>query len=125
MGGAVSYGLEKSSANRLPPLDGTISLPCLDKSGIIKYDEYGVPHIFASTRKDGYRLQGFVVAQHRCFQLVQTWLCIHGELSSVVGCAAKSVDVFARTCNFFELGKQDWNYIENHPQICSSIQYLV
>ncbi len=29
MGAAISYGIEKSSEGRLPPLDGTISLPAL------------------------------------------------------------------------------------------------
>ena len=114
MGGAISYGIEKSSESRLPPLDGTISLPCLDNKGSIKYDKWGIPHIYAKSRKDAYRLQGFVTAQHRCFQLVQTRLAIHGKLSSIIGSAAKSIDIFSLTCNFRDLGKQDWEYINTN-----------
>eukprot|EP01083_Nonionella_stella_P171335 585063_1 len=114
MGTAVTYVIEKSSESRLPPMDGTITLECLDHPGTIKYDTWGVPHIYASTRNDGYRLQGFVTAQHRCFQLVQTHLVIHGKLSSVVGSAGKPIDIFSRTCNFKALGEEDWEHVFTH-----------
>eukprot|EP01083_Nonionella_stella_P238741 836430_1 len=114
MGGALSFGIEKSSESRLPPLDGTISLPCLDKEATIKYDKYGIPHIYAKTRNDGYRLQGFIIAQHRCFQLVQTYLVMHGKLSSVVGITGKPIDIFSRTCNFTQLGNEDWEFVSKN-----------
>ena len=125
MGAALSYGLEKSSADRLPPLDGPISLSCLDQPGSIKYDKWGIPHIYATSRKDGYRLLGFVTAQHRCFQLVQMWLAIHGKLSSVVGPAALPVDIFSKTCNFKGLAQDDWNVLlsqkEQNPKCIEAI----
>ena len=111
MGSMVSYGLYQSSAYRLPPLEGEISLPCLENKGSIKYDKWGIPHIYASSRKDAYRLQGFVTAQHRCFQLTMAWLALNGKLCSVIGAAAKPVDVFARTCNFKGLGEADWEWL--------------
>ena len=108
---AVSFGLQQSSANRLPPLDGDISIPCLDGKGCIKYDKWGIPHIYASSKKDAFRLQGFVTAQHRCFQLSMAWLALNGKVSSVIGPAGKSVDVFARQCNFKGLGQADWEWL--------------
>eukprot|EP01083_Nonionella_stella_P079988 219567_1 len=114
MGAAVSFGISKSSETRLPPLDGILSLPILDKPGSIKYDKWGCPHIYASTRKDGFRLQGFVTAQHRLFQLVQSRLAIHGQLSSVIGEPGKAIDVFSRTCNFKGLGEGDWEHLIKH-----------
>ena len=129
MGAAVAYGIEKSSSNRLPPLEGTISLPCLDHKASIKYDKWGIPHIYAQSRSDAFKMQGFVTAQHRCFQLVQTRLAIHGKLSSVVGSAGKPVDVFSRTCNFRDLGKQDWEWLvsnkERHKEAVDMISSYV
>ena len=65
----LAYGIEKSSKNRLPPLNGELQLACLDDVATIYYDKYGFPHVYCKTNKDGFRIQGYLIAQHRGFQL--------------------------------------------------------
>ena len=78
MGNAVSsplaFGMQKLGENRLPELEGTTQLPILDKSASIHYDKWGFPHVYCETNKDLFRIQGFLIAQHRGFQLEMTVL---------------------------------------------------
>jgi penicillin G amidase len=48
-----------------PQTGGTLDLVGLDGAVEVRRDEWGVPHIYASTRRDAYFAQGVVHAQDR------------------------------------------------------------
>src|SRR5919199_6988372 len=61
---ASTAELPRSASARVPGLSGRVE---------VRYDDRGVPHIFAATEEDAYRALGYVVARDRLFQLeIQT-----------------------------------------------------
>src|SRR5688572_3155242 len=51
------------------PARATASIPGLARDVEVRYDDRGVPHIFAQTEVDAYRALGYVVARDRLFQM--------------------------------------------------------
>ncbi|MEP6475580.1 MAG: penicillin acylase family protein [Gemmatimonadota bacterium] len=70
--------------------DGRI--PGLGDSVSIRYDDRGVPHIFARRETDAWRALGFVVARDRLFQLELQARAGAGTLTALVGKAALPLD---------------------------------
>lgn len=62
----------------------------------VRYDDRGVPHIFASNDEDLYRALGYVVARDRLFQLELQTRATAGTLTQLVGPAALEQDVRSR-----------------------------
>ena len=79
------------------PARTTALIPGLDSSVIVRYDERGVPHIFARTEDDATRALGYVVARDRLFQLELQARAGAGTLTELVGAAALPLDREART----------------------------
>ncbi|HEX7673663.1 MAG TPA: penicillin acylase family protein [Bdellovibrio sp.] len=67
------------------PLDGTAQLKNLSAPVKVIRDEYGIPHIFAQTKKDSLRALGFVMASERLFQMEMARRMTQGTLSELVG----------------------------------------
>ncbi|HVE77566.1 MAG TPA: penicillin acylase family protein [Gemmatimonadaceae bacterium] len=61
----------------------------------VRYDDRGVPHIFARTPDDAYRALGYVVAQDRLFQLELQARAAAGTLTELLG--ARLVDADRET----------------------------
>ncbi|MBK9205032.1 MAG: penicillin acylase family protein [Candidatus Obscuribacter sp.] len=55
--------------SRLPSLDGVINMAELSKGASVKFDERQVPYIEAANELDLYRVQGYITASHRLFQM--------------------------------------------------------
>ena len=53
----------------LPQLEGTASVPGLQKEVIVERDRWGVPHIGAGSVEDMVEAQGYVMAQDRLWQM--------------------------------------------------------
>ena len=53
--------------NTKPQYDGEINLAGLESNVTIKYDTYGIPHIYAENESDAYFALGYVHAQERLF----------------------------------------------------------
>ncbi len=68
--------------------------PELNKTVTVQWDEYGVPHIFAKNPLDLYRVQGFIHARHRLFQMEVTSRAGEGRLSELLGDKTLSTDLF-------------------------------
>ncbi len=96
------------SRRRLPQMNGEISLPGLDAPVEIYRDQWGIPHIYASSYVDALFAQGFVHAQDRLFQMELNRRTAHGKLSEVFGELALDTDRTARTFGFSRLGRADW-----------------
>jgi penicillin G amidase len=58
----------------------------------VVYDEHHVPHIFAENERDLYMAQGYVIAQHRLWQMEFQTHAAAGRLSEIVGKAALGYD---------------------------------
>jgi penicillin amidase len=64
----------------------------LTDSVIVRYDDRGVPHVFAATVEDAARAFGYVVARDRSFQLEMQSRLTEGTLSELVGRRAVPLD---------------------------------
>ncbi|MCB0663290.1 MAG: penicillin acylase family protein [Saprospiraceae bacterium] len=62
-----------------------ISLKGFEGNATIKYDQRGVPHIFASNLKDLFFAQGFVTAKDRLWQMDISTRASSGRLAEVLG----------------------------------------
>ncbi|WP_019989529.1 penicillin acylase family protein [Rudanella lutea] len=62
----------------------------------VRYDEYGVPHIFAQNDADAYFAQGYVTARDRLWQMEFQTHAAAGRLTEIVGERALELDRFNR-----------------------------
>lgn len=96
------------SRKSLPQVDGTIAVEGLEGQVEILRDHWGVPHIYASNRRDLFFAQGFVHAQDRLWQMEMNRRTAQGRLSELFGELALDTDRTVRTFGFNRLGKEDW-----------------
>ncbi len=89
-------GFLQNAANKYDERDVALEIPGLMQPVTIKYDENGVPHIFAQNDHDLYVAQGYVVARDRLWQMEFYTLVASGRLSEVVGEAALEYDRYNR-----------------------------
>ena len=68
-----------------PIVDGALRVEGPDASIEVLRDQYGVPHVFASSERDALFGQGFVHAQDRLFQLDSTRRFAQGRLAELGG----------------------------------------
>jgi penicillin G amidase len=92
----------------LPQLDGSISLPGLQKEVTVERDNWGVPHIRASSLEDAVEAQGYVIAQDRLWQLDLMRRASRGQLSEIVGPLALKSDKQFRTFGFSRAAERDY-----------------
>ena len=92
----------------LPQLDGSIPIPGLQKEVTVDRDNWGVPHIRASSLKDAVEAQGYVMAQDRLWQLDLLRRASRGQLSEIVGPLALKSDRQFRTFGFSRAAERDF-----------------
>ena len=92
----------------LPQLDGSISLPGLQREVSVERDNWGVPHIRASSLEDAVEAQGYVMAQDRLWQLDLMRRASRGQLSEIVGPLALKSDKQFRTLGFSRAAERDF-----------------
>ncbi len=92
----------------LPQLDGSISLPGLQKEVTVERDNWGVPHIRAASLVDAVEAQGYVMAQDRLWQLDLMRRASRGQLSEIVGPLALKSDKQFRTFGFTRAAERDF-----------------
>jgi penicillin amidase len=91
----------------LPQLDGSISLPGLQKEVTVERDNWGVPRIRAASLEDAVEAQGYVMAQDRLWQLDLMRRASRGQLSEIVGPLALKSDKQFRTFGFSRAADRD------------------
>lgn len=90
-----------------PQVDGSIQLAGLDGEVNIYRDEYGIPHIYASSVHDLFYAQGYVHAQDRFWQM-DFWRHIgSGRLSEMFGESQLETDAFLRTMGWARIAEQE------------------
>jgi penicillin amidase len=92
----------------LPQLDGSISLPGLQKEVTVERDNWGIPHIRAASLADAVEAQGYVMAQDRLWQLDLMRRASRGQLSEIVGPLALKTDKQFRTFGFSRAADRDF-----------------
>jgi penicillin amidase len=92
--------LELALGDRLPQVDGELSLPGLERAVTIRRDRYGIPHISAETEADGWYGMGFCQGQDRSFQLEFLLRICRGTLAEMVGERGLEVDRLSRRLGF-------------------------
>ena len=102
MGQIVSEGLKELSKRSLPRLEGEICLSILEKEARIQYDEYGIPHVYTQTLNDIFKIQGFLTAQHRGFQLSLIVAFVNARLSEILGFVFQKTHT-KKNCEFANL----------------------
>ncbi len=106
-------GAWAAAANVELPGEESLTLPTLQGSVRVEYDDRGVPHIFATSAEDAARAMGYVVARDRLFQMEMRWRAAAGRVSELVGNAALDYDRYIR-----ELGltwSADRDFAEYEP----------
>jgi penicillin amidase len=91
----------------LPQLDGSLSVAGLKSEVTIERDNWGIPHIRASSVEDLAEAQGFVTAQDRLFQMDVLRRAARGQLSEVLGPVTLEVDKDFRVLNFSRAAEVD------------------
>ncbi|MDE3174228.1 MAG: penicillin acylase family protein [Gemmatimonadota bacterium] len=82
--GPVTHAsLPRRAAARIPGLSAPVD---------VRYDDRGVPHVFASSEPDAYRALGYVVARDRLFQMDLQTHAATGRLTEWAGRAALPLD---------------------------------
>lgn len=89
---------------RLPPYDGTISVPGPSASLTIRRNRFGVPHISAETDADAWFGLGFCQGQDRAFQLETRLRVVRGTLAALIGIDGLKIDELSRRIGFRRYG---------------------
>ncbi|HEY3285903.1 MAG TPA: penicillin acylase family protein [Gemmatimonadaceae bacterium] len=91
------------------PRDASLNIPGLKDSVAVRYDDRGVPHLFAQNEDDLMRAFGFVVARDRLFQMDLQTRAVAGTLSELVGASALELDREARAQGLAWGALRKWN----------------
>ena len=83
-----------------PRLDGSQELPGLDAMVEVLLDRHAIPHVYAKSRGDLFRAQGYLHAQDRLWQMEQNRRIASGRLAEVFGESALDADRFSRIVGF-------------------------
>ncbi len=102
-----AHGVWSTSAVALPPVSA-VSIPTLTAPVEVRVDVRGVPHIFATTLADAYRVQGYLVARDRLFQMEAQVRSATGRLSEWAGARALESDRRTRGMGLPWAAERDW-----------------
>ncbi len=77
-----------------PKYEGELQLKNIQKETTVYFDEFGVPHIYATNAKDAMEALGYVHAQDRLWQMELMRRIAPGRLSEIFGSVALKNDMF-------------------------------
>ncbi|MCW2955961.1 MAG: peptidase penicillin amidase [Thermoleophilia bacterium] len=109
---SVGLAAYMSGRRALPSWSGTVTMPTLDAATTVLRDQWGVPAVFASTSADAYRVQGWLHATDRTFQLDMMRHVGTGRLSELVGEPGVRTDRLIRTLGFHRQAEADWELLD-------------
>ena len=102
-----SVGVWRAAHDDLPA-QAEGMLPGLDAEVTVRYDQRGVPHLFATTTLDAMRALGYVVARDRIFQLELQSRAGEGTLTELVGAVALPADRETRRLGMPRAAERNW-----------------
>ena len=92
----ISPFLRRLARRSLPQVSGELRLPSLEAPVEVIRDRYGIPHVYAGSRHDLVRAQGYVHAQDRLWQMESLRRFAFGRLAELAGRRALELDRLAR-----------------------------
>jgi penicillin G amidase len=87
----------------------TLTADGLDGEIVVHRDEWGIPHVRATTAHDAFFAQGFVQATDRLGQLEYDRRRASGRWAEVAGATAVSFDVFVRRCGLAAAARREYD----------------
>lgn len=99
------------------PREQSLVLEGLSASVDVRYDDRGVPHIFAKTELDAMRALGWVHARDRLFQMELTVRKVAGTLSEVAGADLLPIDRRSRERGLAQAAAAKWSALPNDSKI--------
>ncbi|MFH1157037.1 MAG: penicillin acylase family protein [Pseudomonadota bacterium] len=80
-------------------VNGTVELDGISGGRVVR-DEKNMPSIYANSETDTLRIQGYVMAQDRLFQMHLTRLFASGRIAELAGDKGRASDIMMRTLGF-------------------------
>jgi len=102
-----------------PATTGEVKLAGLSGPVDLVWDENAVPHIFAPSMRDAYRVLGWVHARDRLWEMESQRRIGQGRLSEIVGPLGLDLDREMRTLGLYRLAEQ--NYATLDPETRAGI----
>ncbi|HET9545823.1 MAG TPA: penicillin acylase family protein, partial [Gaiellaceae bacterium] len=103
----TSAALRRLARRSLPQTEGELRLDCLDAPVEVVRDRHGIPHVYAGSRLDLVRAQGYVHAQDRLFQMDTLRRYAFGRLAELAGRRALELDRTARRLLLRQAAERD------------------
>jgi penicillin amidase len=100
----------------MPQIDGTLTIAGLQHEVSVDRDQWGVPHIRASSIEDLAEAQGYVMAQDRLWQMDLMRRVARGQLSEVIGEATLPSDREFRLLGLGRAADRDATILEPQAQ---------
>lgn len=110
---AVAVLLPGQIKASFPQIDGEIQVSGLDGPVDVYRDEYGIPHIYASTEHDLFFAQGYVHAQDRFWQMDFQRHTSTGRLSELLGSNTVDIDKFLRTMGWERVARAELELMDD------------
>src|SRR5690606_36478170 len=109
-----------------PQYSGEITLPNLEDTVTVQFDDHGIPHIYGNNASDTYYALGYLHAQERLFQMDLLRRVGAGELSEFFGSSTVEVDRLFHTLGLPEYARSSAEKFESlDPELQTVInQYL-
>ena len=99
------------------PREQSLTLPGLAAPVEVRYDDRGVPHIFAATELDAMRALGWVHARDRLFQMELTVRKVTGTLSEIAGPELLGTDRQSRERGLAQAAESKWRALPSDSKI--------
>src|SRR5436189_5328353 len=98
---------QETIAARVPPSSGSVHSAVAAKVEIQR-DQWGIPHIYATSNRDRDFGLGYAMAQDRLFQLDYLRRKGLGRLAEVLGKSALESDIVTRTVGLNRIAAAEW-----------------
>ena len=92
----------------VPPLDGRIPLAGLHSPVEVRFDGFGIPHVFAGSDEDAWRAVGYLQARDRLWQMELYRRAASGRLSELLGGATVAIDQRFLTLGLRRAAEREW-----------------
>ncbi|SHN49208.1 penicillin amidase [Flavobacterium fryxellicola] len=108
-----------------PKYEGKVQLKNIQKETTVYFDEFGVPHIYATSSKDAMLALGYVHAQDRLWQMELMRRIAPGRLSAIFGSVALKNDMFFAGLGIEEASEKAIALLDkNSPSYQLTMAYL-
>ncbi|MCX7997834.1 MAG: penicillin acylase family protein, partial [Leptospiraceae bacterium] len=99
--------------SKVPNYSGQVHLKGLRETVEIRYDNFGIPKIFANNKRDLFFALGYAQARERLFQMQLMKRLISGRISEVVGERGITVDKYFRSIGLLRNSKKYFERNQN------------